>query len=347
MRLYIDPFTVHKRFALTISRGTTASSTNLRVIIENDGVEGWGEATPFSVGDRTQTSVDLHQALTAIAPQLRGISAWDRMTIARIIQGLPSAAQAGIDMALHDWAGKRLGIPLWKSWGLDRSMIPGTSVTIGISSPEAAQARLRDWLTLPVRRIKIKLGSPAGISADRAMFEAVQAIAPMDAEFFVDANGGWTSDDALEMAHWLADRQVVYLEQPLASDRDGELLNLKTQSPLPIFVDESCWTSRDVARLAHRVDGINIKLMKSGGIAEALRMIHTARACGLQIMLGCYSDSGLANTAAAHLAPLVDHLDLDSHLNLRDDPFVGATLEGDRLMPNEFPGLGVILQRNG
>jgi L-Ala-D/L-Glu epimerase len=344
MRLYIEPFTVHKRFALTISRGTTASSTNLRVMLDSDGIEGWGEATPFSVGDRTQTSGLLHQALSDIAPALRGISAWDRAAIARLIAPLPSAARAAIDMALYDWMGKRLGLPLWKLWGLDRTLIPGTSVTIGISSPEAAQVRLRDWLTLPVRRIKIKLGSPEGVGADRAMFEAVQSAAPMDAEFFVDANGGWTLDKALEMSHWLADRQVVYLEQPLASDQDADLLNLKTQSPLPIFVDESCWTSRDVARLAHRVDGINIKLMKSGGLTEALAMIHTARACGLQIMLGCYSDSALSNTAAAHLAPLVDHLDLDSHLNLRDDPFVGAILEGDRLVPNEFPGLGVILR---
>jgi L-Ala-D/L-Glu epimerase len=342
MRLTIEPFTVQKRFALTISRGTTASSSNLRVILESDGLEGWGEATPFCVGDRTQTSAELHRALTDIAPDLRGISAWEREAIARLIAPLPSAAQAAIDMALHDWMGKRLGLPLWKIWGLDRSLIPGTSVTIGIGSPEAAQARLRDWLTLPVHRIKIKLGSPEGIAADRAMFEAVQAIAPMDAKFYVDANGGWSLDRALEMSHWLADRQVTYIEQPLASDQDAELLNLKTQSPLPIFVDESCWTSRDVARLAHRVDGINIKLMKSGGLSEALRMIHTARACGLQIMLGCYSDSALANTAAAHLAPLVDHLDLDSHLNLRNDPFIGATLDGDRLMPNEFPGLGVI-----
>ena len=134
---------------------------------------------------------------------------------------------------------------------------------------------------------------------------------------------------------------MTYIEQPLRRGQEQDLPALFERSPLPIFVDESCFTSRDIPALSDRVHGINIKLMKSGGLTEALRMVHTARACGLQIMFGCYSDSGLLNTAAAQLSAHADYLDLDSHLNLLDDPFLGASLQDGRLLPNDLPGLGV------
>jgi L-Ala-D/L-Glu epimerase len=187
----------------------------------------------------------------------------------------------------------------------------------------------------------VKLGSPEGIEADQAMFLAVQEEAPPGSQFFVDANGGWSLKDAIAMADWLSDRGVRYLEQPLARGQEVDLPALYGRSPLPLFADESCFTSRDIPALAGKVHGINIKLMKAGGLAEAQRMVHTARACGLQVMFGCYSDSALSNTAAAQLAPLADHLDLDSHLNLLDDPFIGARIQGGRLVPPEQPGLGV------
>jgi L-Ala-D/L-Glu epimerase len=139
----------------------------------------------------------------------------------------------------------------------------------------------------------------------------------------------------------LKDLDVAYIEQPLARGHEINLLPLKQASPLPIFVDESCFSSNDIPHLADRVDGINLKLMKTGGLSEALRSIHTARACGLQVMFGCYSDSALTNTAAAQLSPLADYLDLDSHLNLTDDPFTGATIVDGKLTPADLPGLGV------
>jgi L-alanine-DL-glutamate epimerase-like enolase superfamily enzyme len=143
------------------------------------------------------------------------------------------------------------------------------------------------------------------------------------------------------MCSWLASQGVRHVEQPLAAGQEENLPMLYERSPLPIFVDESCFTSCDIPRLADRVHGINIKLMKSGGLTEAMRMVHTARACGLQVMFGCYSDSTLANTAASQLSPLADYLDLDSHLNLVDDPFTGATVQNGCLIPNDLPGLGV------
>ena len=344
MKLQVTPFTLHKRFALTISRGTTSESTNLWLRLHHDGSEGWGEASPFSIGTETQTTADVTAALDQIAPLLEPRSPLEGTAIEAAMQAvnLPSAARAALDIARHDWIGKRLGIPLWKLWGGDRAQIPATSVTIGISRPDAAKARLLDWMeTLTVRAIKIKLGSPDGIDADQDMFTAVQSIAPPDAKISIDANGGWSLTDAITMAQWLSDRGVTYLEQPLAVEQDSDLPVLYERSPLPIFVDESCFTSRDIPELSDRVHGINIKLMKSGGLTEALRMVHTAQACGLQIMFGCYSDSCLANTAAAQLATFATHLDLDSHLNLTNDLFTGAIVEDGVLHPVDVPGLGV------
>lgn len=344
MQIRIATFTVHKRFALTISRGTTAQTTNLWVRVEHDGIEGWGESSPFSIGEYPQTTETIARSLQKIAPLVSAYSPLERQRIDRLMvdMRLPSAARAALDLALHDWLGKRADLPLWQLWGLERDRIVPTSVTIGISSPEDAQERVRNWLGRgTIRSLKVKLGSPAGIAADQAMFQAVREAAPQISQISVDANGGWSLTDALKMAHWLAEQGVTYLEQPLAKGQEGELPELYRESPLPIFVDESCFTSYDIPPLADRVHGINIKLMKSGGLSEALRMIHTARACGLKVMLGCYSDSALLNTAAAHLSPLADHLDLDSHLNLLDDPFLGATFQNGRVLPTNLPGLGV------
>lgn len=344
MQIQVHPFTVHKRVPLTISRGTTAASTNLWVIVEHEGIAGWGEASPFSIGQHPQTTEDLLAQIQALIPRLANFTPYDRQAIDRVFEKshVLSAARTALDLALHDWLGKRVGLPLWQLWGLDRQQIGPTSVTIGISSPEAAQQRLLDWQqTTTVKAVKVKLGSPAGIEADRAMLKAVQAVASEEAKFSVDANGGWSLEEAIAMSHWLAEQGITYIEQPLAPGQEADLLRLYQQSPLPIFVDESCFTSRHIPALADRVHGINIKLMKSGGLSEALRMIHTAKACGLQLMFGCYSDSTIANTAAAHLSPFADHLDLDSHLNLRDDPFIGAMMQEGCLMPNDRPGLGV------
>lgn len=351
MRFVLETFTVHKRFPLTISRGTTSQTTNVWLRVEQESVEGWGEASPFSIrGDDKagiswvrQSAEDLWETLQMVAPRLETFSPWERQKIERVLREaeVPSAACAAIDLALHDWMGKWTGVPLWHLWGLNRRRIVPISVTVGINSPEGARQRVRDWLPLTGGGLlKIKLGSPAGIEADREMLLAVRDEAPQ-AQLLVDANGGWSLEAAIEMCDWLASQGVKYVEQPLAAGEEHQLPILYERSPLPIFVDESCFTSHDIPKLADRVHGINIKLMKSGGLTEAMRMVHTARACGLQVMFGCYSDSTLANTAASHLAPLADYLDLDSHLNLVDDPFTGATVQDGRLIPNDLPGLGV------
>ncbi|MEM7555140.1 MAG: dipeptide epimerase [Cyanobacteria bacterium P01_A01_bin.84] len=343
MHIEAEVFTVNKRFPLTISRGTTAKTDNVWVKIREDGIEGWGEASPFGVGDKRQTTDVIVTAIEQVSSQLKDFNPLQRQQIEQILNNfpIPSSAKAGIDVALHDWMGKKVGLPLWKMWGLDRNAIAPISVTIGISSPEAARKRTRDWLQFAdIKVLKVKLGSPEGLEADKQMLQAVQSEAP-DRTFYVDANGGWGLSDAIHMCNWLAELNIIYIEQPLPRGEENQLIELKNLSPLPIFADESIFNSSDIPRLANSVDGINIKLMKSGGLSEAMRMVHTARAYGLQVMFGCYSDSAIANTAALQLAPLADYLDLDSHLNLIDDPFDGASMEEGRILLNDLPGIGV------
>lgn len=348
MQISYQQFTVKKRVPLTISRGTSAESTNLWIKVRdtelNSDIEGWGEAVPFSIGTHHQSLDLLISAAEQLVEPLGSLHPDQRQKIAAVLQNqaIPSAVQAALDVALWDWWGQHLQQPLWRLWGLDLEAISSTSVTIGISTPTAAQQRLQDWLQqTSARSVKVKLGSPAGTKADQAMFQAIVEQAPPGLTFSVDANGGWTLAEAISMATWLARYRVTHLEQPLPVDLNHQLKALKAQSPLPIFVDESCFSSRDIPPLIDSVHGINIKLMKAGGLTEALNMIHTARACDLQVMFGCYSDSALANTALAHLSPLADYLDLDSHLNLLNDPFTGAVLQSGKLIPPLRPGLGL------
>ncbi|WP_035991881.1 dipeptide epimerase [Leptolyngbya sp. KIOST-1] len=344
MKLACQPFTVHKRVPLTISRGTTAQSTNLWLRLSAEGIEGWGEAAPFSIGTHRQTLEMLQDDMACLQGAIAHVHPANRQAIAAVAAelSLQSASRAALDVALWDWYGKAVGQPIWRLLGLDLDRIQPTSVTVGISSPTAAQQRSQDWLQqTSARALKIKLGSPEGIEADRAMFQAIYDHVPTDISLSVDANGGWTLNEAIAMAQWLGDRRVTHLEQPLPVSQNADLAVLKQQAPLPIFVDESCFDSADIPALANGVDGINIKLMKAGGLTEALRMIHTAQACGLQVMFGCYSDSSLANGAMAQLSPLANYLDLDSHLNLRDDPFTGLSLTHGRLIPPSNPGLGL------
>ena len=278
---------------------------------------------------------------------------WDLQRIETIlnVQEGEYAALCALDCALHDWQGKRLQMPVWKLLGLDLSRIPPTSLTIGINPPDVIRERVPEILARThARFLKVKLGNPAGIEADKEGFAAAQESAAAYRKsaqvqeplgWRVDANGGWHVEDARTMMVWLAARNVEFVEQPLPRGQEVDLPALHRNAPLPLYVDESIRQARDIPPLAGSVDGVNLKLMKCGGLREALRIIHTARAHGLKVMIGCMSETSLAITAAAHLGPLLDALDLDSHLNLNPDPFVGATYTTGRVVPTEAPGLGV------
>ncbi|PYP99561.1 MAG: dipeptide epimerase, partial [Acidobacteria bacterium] len=249
-----------------------------------------------------------------------------------------SAAEAAVDMALHDLAGLRLQAPLYEVLGIDPRPTPETSFTIGLDTPEVVIQKVKEASAYPV--LKVKMGS----DRDREVLTAVRDTTRQ--RIRVDANEGWTPEAALERLEWLATIGVELVEQPLPADRIEETRALRRHSPIPFYADEGVHRAADIPRLAGAFDGINIKLMKCGGIAEALRMIAVARAHGMKIMLGCMIESSLAITAAAHLSPLVDTADLDGNLLVQNDPFEGATVVEGRLVLPDRPGLGVVARKS-
>lgn len=250
-------------------------------------------------------------------------------------------AMAALDIALWDLAAKRAGLPLYKMLGLPKSNVP-TSVTIGINPVEVTKERVPEILrSSGAKCLKIKLGSPQGRDHDKDHFAAAaEAAKPFGTRLRVDANGGWTVAEAKMMCSWLANLGVDYVEQPLAEGEEDGLPALFANRPLQIFVDESIRFSPDVIKVADRVDGINLKLMKCGGITEATRIVATAKAFGLKTMIGCMSETSIAIAAGAAIGALFDHIDLDSHLNLSPDPASGAPIIDGVIVPTELPGHG-------
>lgn len=254
---------------------------------------------------------------------------------------LPACALAALDMALWDWSARKAALPLYQLLGLGMPRVP-TSITLGICSPEEVRERIPQLLDgSGIKALKVKLGSPEGIHADQAMFaQVVENIRRYPVSVRVDANGGWSVKQAQVMMKWLAERDVEYIEQPLEEGCEHELPILYKNRPLPIFVDESCRFADDIPKWANAVDGVNLKLMKCGGITEALRIIERAHTFKLKTMIGCMSESSLAISAAAALGGALDYIDLDSHLNLDPDPCSGARLIDGIVTPNQLPGHG-------
>jgi L-alanine-DL-glutamate epimerase-like enolase superfamily enzyme len=354
MRCSLHRFTLTKAVPLAISRGTTVAVEHWRLNLEHDGIVGMGETGGLDTGHRRHGSTAVAAELEALLPRLEGMPPQPLQALEPLLEPLSPPARCAVDLALHDWWGKRLGQPLHRLWGLDPAAVRPTSVTLGLGPVAAVRQRLaRWWEQLPATRVKLKLGSPEGLAHDRALVEAVveelerrRQATGTALELQVDANGGWDVDGARAMLGWLAEREVALVEQPLPPLEDPEadaaaFAELELDCPLPLVADESCWNLADVVRLAPYVDGVNIKLLKCGGLSEALLMARACRRLGLEVMLGCYSDARLLNGAAAQLLPLVRWPDLDSHLNLLDDPFVGPALEGDRVLPGPGAGLGV------
>ena len=353
MKLSCVRVDLEKIHPLTISRGTIYGSTNLIVSVSHEGGEGgegivgMGEMAPSDVtGDTPESGEasidDWNVRLASLAPtDLQRIEG-----VLGPVGRLGSAMRAALDMACWDWIGKRAGLPVWRLLGIDRDRAVPTSLTIGMDAVDVIRAKVPEILgRTGARVLKVKLGSPDGFEADQAMFAAAQeaaAGAGFAPSWRVDANGGWHALVAQEMIPWLADRGVTYVEQPLAEGDEDALVGLYRNSELPIFADESIHNAADVACFADRIHGVNLKLMKCGGISGAFPIIHTARAHGLSVMIGCMGESSLAISAAAALGGLADHLDLDSHLNLRNDPFVGASLIDGRVLAADGPGLGVV-----
>jgi len=331
---------LHKRFPLAISRGVITGSDNLFVSVTENGLTGWGEMAPGST-EGADTPEAGETMLRAFAAEALDPTSIHRTYANAVEAGVAPCALAALDMALWDLRAKQAGLPLYSVLGLGRRAVP-TSVTIGINPPEVVRERVPLLLNgTGVKALKIKLGSPEGIEADKAMFAAVvESAAGHDVVLRVDANGGWSLKDARHMMGWLAERGADYVEQPLLRGAEDQLSDLFADRALPIFVDESCRTSVDIPGFADRVDGVNLKLMKCGGITEALRIVATARAFGLKTMIGCMGESSVSIAAGSSLGELFDYIDLDSHLNLDPDPAEGAPIEDGIVLPEPVPGHG-------
>jgi L-Ala-D/L-Glu epimerase len=314
-----------------IARSTMEVAEVVWVELEHDGVIGYGEAAP---ADRYGESAESALSYLETIDDALGD---DPFAIEEIMSRLPQreyAARAAVDGALHDLCGKLAGLPVWRLLGLRRSG-PPTSWTIGLGDPDemarkAERARSFEGL-------KLKLGGRDGRDVERVA--AVRRV--WDGPIRVDINEGWNEPaEALETLPRLAELGVEYCEQPLPARHAGGA-ELKQRSPLPIFLDEDCHTLDDVADCAQRSHGVNIKLAKSGGIREAIRMVHAARALRLDVMLGCMVESGIGIAAGASIASVFDHVDLDGNLLLREDPWPGVELVDGVQVPSDSPGLGV------
>ncbi len=320
----------------TIARGTSASKTYGFVELTEDGVTGWGEAAHnVRYGESLES---IQAALQAARPILETADPWQFHHILESLKAaMPSqhAALAALDIALLDWVGKKLGIPLYRYLGLRPAPLPQTSVSIGIDEPDSIAKKIAEVADFPFLKVKLGTGSDEAIMA--AVRDSTNQIVR------VDANEGWTTKEvALEKCEWLAGQNVEFVEQPMPAGSLDDLRWLRERSPLPLVADEDVKTASDLPALVGAYDGVNLKLMKAGGIQETLRMIHVARALGLQIMLGCMIESSLGITAAAHLAPLVDWLDLDGNLLIANDPFLGATCQAGTIILPDRPGIGVL-----
>ena len=331
----VEARTVTLRLAETfvIARGAEDEVEVVQVELRHEGASGFGEAAPI---DRYGESGGSALAFLGESGELLGDDPFALEAIGKRLAERPGeqAAKAALDAALHDLCGKLLGVPVWRLLGLERSG-PPTSWTIWLGEPDD-MARRAERVRGRFKRLKLKLGGRDGLDLERV--RSVRRVT--DVPLQVDVNEYWSLDEALEALPELVRLGVEYCEQPLAAG-DGGGRELKRRSPIPIFLDEDCHTLADVAGCAERAHGINIKLAKSGGIREGVRMVHSARALGLGVMLGCMVESGLGIAAACQLASLCDHVDLDGNLLLAEDPWPGVELVDGVQLPAEAPGLGV------
>ncbi len=329
-----------KKYPLQISRGTHYKSQNLFIELIKDGITAWGESAPGKTEGASNADEVEKSLLKLIETDIDSLSIYETHQRSKELN-IPPCAYAAIDIALWDWKAKKAGLPLSSLLGFPTPSIP-TSITVGINPPEIIKERVEIILSNPqIKALKIKLGSPDGIEHDKLIYSQVlESIKKSNISIRVDANGGWSLDEAKVMMKWLAERKAEYIEQPLIEGEEDKLKYLFESRPLPIFIDESCRFSEDVARHYEYVDGVNLKLMKCGGITEALRILNVAKSHNLKTMIGCMSESSVSISAGASISGIIDYVDLDSHYNLDPDPSEGAKMIDGITMNSNKPGHG-------
>jgi L-Ala-D/L-Glu epimerase len=334
LQMEVECLELRTRHPFIIARGGRSEYRTIWVRLrDDDGNVGWGEATPSSFYGETAETVRaaLDRYAGALPADPFDVEETERRWEASL--RINASARAALSGALHDLVGKRLGVPLYRLWGLDPAKAPRSTFTIGLDTPERIRLKVQEAAEYPI--LKIKLGTDRDVEILRTIREAT------DREIRVDANCGWTVKQAIAMLPVLQEFGVTVLEQPLPPDQVAGLAEISRRATIPVVADESCRTAVDIPPLVGAVDGINIKLAKCGSLREALRMIAVARAHGLMVMVGCMIESSLGITAAAHFTPLVDIVDLDGAALLASDPFVGATIAGGQVVLPHGPGLGV------
>lgn len=335
MKLSYLPYPLELKHRFGVSGHTRTSTPDVLVCIEHEGVKGYGEASmpPY-----------LGESIESVSSFLGNVNLGqfnDPLLLEDILDYTDSlmpgncAAKAAIDIALHDLAGKLLGIPCYRLFGLNPHKAPATTYTIGIDEPSVMQQKIKE-VEGQFRLLKIKLGT----DRDDEIIKAVREVTSLP--LAVDANQGWKDvGEASERISMLAENNVVMIEQPMKKDRLDDIAQLRELSPVPLYADESVQRAEDIYRLKGVFDGINIKLMKCTGMREAWKMINIARSMGMKTMLGCMTETSCAVTAAAQLSPAVGFADLDGNLLIGNDPFEGVKVEEGMLRLNNLPGLGL------
>lgn len=328
-----------KRLQLRHTWTTVMSSSDYRDTFHlrytRDGVTGHGEGAPIVRYHESAQSAA--QAAAPVRNQLASADPWAFSKLLdqvfRRIDG-QYAAKAAIDIALLDWIGQRLGIPLYRYFGLDPKDAPITTFSIGIDTPETTKQKVREAEAFPVLKIKV------GLDTDEATIESVRAVTKKPLR--VDANEGWKDkEEAVRKINWLEKQGVEFIEQPMPAAMIEETRWVRSRVHIPIIADEAALRSADVPKLKDAFDGVNVKLDKTGGMLEAYRMIQIAKSLGMKTMLGCMISSSNSVTAAAHLSPLVDYADLDGNLLIANDPWRGVTVQNGKLILPDLPGLGL------
>ncbi|MHB8148180.1 MAG: dipeptide epimerase [Vulcanimicrobiaceae bacterium] len=330
LSLHVSTLALPLRHPFKIARGEASVARTALIRVSDGTYEGFGEATPIA---RYGESLDTVNAYFTKHP----LRIDDPFKLEDALHDdIPPAARAGLDLALHDLIGKRLGIPLYAFFGVDPAKTPLTSFTIGIADTATTLRKVEEIGDHPILKIKLGLGT------DAEQIETIEAIRTRyTGTIRIDANEGWNVEAAIRILRELARFQIEFCEQPIPAGNPAGLRAVRDAVKIPIVTDEDSLTAADLPKLYGCVDGINVKLAKCGGLRGALAMIHTARAMGMRVMLGCMVESAIAATAAAHLSPLVDWADLDGPFLTASDPFEGVTYDRGKLVLPDGPGLGV------
>ncbi len=338
MEFHYSTYRIRLRHTFTIARSSHDYYDIIFVYLTKDGITGVGEAVPMNRHGEPFDRL-LKLALTFVINDLDDSGSLDDWLDQLLLKADSCRSfSMALDTAAHDLWGKLHGEPLYDRLGALPEKTPLTSYTIGIDSIDVIRKKVTEAEQYPI--LKVKLGT----DDDRAIIETIRDCT--DKVVRVDANEGWDLETALEMCDWLATKNVEFVEQPLPASDLETTARLKEQSPLKIIADENCLDSRNIPELADAFHGINIKLMKCGGVREGFKMIQMARELDLEIMLGCMIETSVAISAATHLSPLVDYADLDGHILISNDPYLGATVDGGKLILPDGPGLGVTLRES-